>query len=364
MQFKSPWPVMLTQYYATDDQDQFAAPDGWEFKIYSFNPKNFWYSKTTAPLFDGCEIGRYDFRGHIRYRAALKAPKLQIGFIDSYSTLDLRLQGCGKIERIMMLSLAGDEWDGLTDAGARGIDLRFDERTTQKILTPELETLLKQKNGRARSIVVPLSPSSQRLKAAAQSYLGLIEQEARACATPHSRERNAMGRPLASKLQSQAGLAEHALIQMARHSIDEAIDPIPVGCKLSSAQRRNIALTIEQMLWEPPFLKDENFDGTLQEFSQILGVSVRTIQIAIEEQFGIGFVALRRVVRYSQVRRAILASKGDISLTAIATEYGLHFGRLASEYQQLFGLRPSEEVARVRQRRQQLDERKRSRADA
>ncbi len=356
--------MMLTQYYATDDQDQFASPEGWDFKIYCFNPKQFWYSKTTAPLFDGCEIGRYDFRGHIRYRAALKESKLQIGFIDSYSSLDLRLQGCGKIESIMMLSFAGDEWDGVTDVGALGIELSFDERTTQKILTPEIESLLTQKHEPGRSIIVPMGLSAHRLKAVAQRYLDLIDQEAGLNATSRFGHRDAVVHELGSKFQSHSSFAEYALTQMTKNVIDEAIAPSPFGCQLSSAKRRNIALTVEQMLWEPPSLKDEDFNGTLQEFSQLLDVSVRSIQIAIEEQFGIGFVALRRLVRYSQVRRAILASKGDISLTSIATEYGLHFGRLASEYQQLFGLRPSEEVARVRQRMQQLDERKRSRAVA
>lgn len=102
------------------------------------------------------------------------------------------------------------------------------------------------------------------------------------------------------------------------------------------------------MLWNPPFHVDDDFSGTLEEFAAIFKVKPRTIQIAIQEQFGVGFVALRRLIRLNQIRKAILQTKGEVKLSTLASEYRLHFGRLSKEYRELFGKNPSHEVMAIR----------------
>lgn len=333
-------------YHATVDQDEFSSPEGWDFRIYSLEPREFWYSKTTLPVFDGLRIVRYDFRGRVRFRAAMEAPKLQINFIDSYSTVESRLQGRGKIESVVMITVDGNGWDGLTDVGALGIELNFDEALAAELLSPELLAILRKGIGGGRSTVAPVSTAAGPLKAAALRYLAIMDarEELRGLLVPGGRtaplriERGAA-------VEADREQAKRTILEMARNMLDEVSTGQLPGATVGSNGRREIALKVEKMLWQPPYLNDDDFDCTLEEFEEHLGVSRRTIQLAVQEQFGIGFVALRRLIRLTQVRQAILATEGRLNISKIAADHRLHFGRLSKEYYEMFGIRPSAEKA-------------------
>jgi len=340
---------MLATFLSAKDQEHFRSPQGWDFTIYGLKPKEFWFSKVELPIADGCEIVRWDFRGPIRFRAVMQEPKLQVNFIDSYSTVGSRLQGRGKIDSVVMITSKNHAWDGLTDVGAVGIEINFDEVAAASVLTPDLKRLLTGGLSRERSIIAPVTSAGQRLKSLAMRYLSLVDRN------PELSDASLMEtalQPTHINLQAymsdSADLRGSTLIEMARNVIDEAAGADFSAPEVSSQKRREIALKIEHLLWHPPFLLDDDFGATLEEFAALFRVKSRTIQIAIQEQFGMGFVALRRLVRLTQLRRAILSSKGRSNLSMLAADHRLHFGRLSKEYREMFGLRPSHEMSAVR----------------
>jgi len=82
---------------------------------------------------------------------------LQLNFIDSYSTVEARLQGFGKIDSILMIRIGGHDWDGLSDVGALGIELNFSEALADQILAQEALIGIKNMGklfGSGRSLVV------------------------------------------------------------------------------------------------------------------------------------------------------------------------------------------------------------------
>ncbi len=333
-------------FQSTKDQDEFISPEGWDFRIYSLEPKQFWFSKTTLPVLDGFRIVRYDFRGRVRFRVAMNAPKLQINFIDSYSTAESRLQGRGKIDSVIMITVGGNGWDGLSDVGALGIELNFDEAAAEALLSPEIMPAFKEGIGGQRSMVAPVSRVAGHLKAAAMRYLEILDrkEDLERLMVPGSRVPHT-SIDLGPALASDRDQAKLTLMEMCKNVLDEIATVRPLDTHIGSLGRREVALKVERMLWEPPFLHDDDFECTLEELEEHLRVSRRTIQLAVQEQFGIGFVALRRLIRLTQVRRAILATEGGVNISRIATDHGLHFGRLSKEYFELFGIRPSEEKA-------------------
>lgn len=346
---------MSASYFSTTEQERFVSPADWEFSIYSLKPKAFWFSKSILPLFDGCEIVRWDFRGPIRFRAGLKVPKLQINFIDSYSSVASRLQGRGQIDSVVMITTKQNQWDGLTDVGALGIELNFDEETTNKILNFETSEISKHFMTTGRSIVISVSSSAQRLKTLAHRYLSFLDHHPE-MANISNAEINVepMEIDLGTAFLQNSELRKNIIIEMARNVVDEAFSSQISAAEVGSPRRRIIALKIEQMLWKPPFHVDDDFSGTLEEFASLFKVRPRTIQIAIQEQFGVGFVALRRLIRLNQIRKAILQTKGDVKLSTLAAEYKFHFGRLSKEYRELFGKKPSHELIAIRKGFNQL----------
>jgi AraC-like DNA-binding protein len=335
------------RFIATDDQMNFQSPDAWDFSIYSFDLQNFWYSKTNLPVFRGCEIVRYDFRGKVRFRAGLKNKSLQINFIDSYSKKESRLQGIQKIDSIMMITIGGYDWDGVSDVGALGIEINFDEETTNKIISDEhLYHLGHMANlfGSKRAIVTRPSAAAMALRQMACRHLSTLDQN-------HSLNYNNTeliniddSLDITQTYESESIINEDAFIEIAKNIIDETVYEPPQINGFSNMSRRNVALTIERLLWQPPDSRQSDDDYSLEEFAALLKVSRRTIQIAIQEQFGVGFIALRRLIRLHQIRMAIRSGNGNKKINVLGRTYYMdHLSRLSTEYKQLFGLLPSHE---------------------
>ena len=89
---------------------------------------------------------------------------------------------------------------------------------------------------------------------------------------------------------------------------------------------------------------EENPDQPLYipELCKAIGVSERTLRVCCQEQLGVG--PKRYLLRRLHLARRAL-SKGlpdTTTVTEIATRYGFwHFGRIAGQYQSLFGQPPS-----------------------
>jgi AraC-like DNA-binding protein len=88
------------------------------------------------------------------------------------------------------------------------------------------------------------------------------------------------------------------------------------------------------------------YDGNLQvsALSRALGVSERTLRKLFNEILGRPPSRHLRMLRLSEVRRALLAARGQpVTVTEIATDFGFaELGRFSVEYRKVFGESPSE----------------------
>lgn len=341
---------LRASFLATREQDRFVSPRDWNMSIYGFEPKNFWYSKTNLPVSPHCEIVRYDFRSRVRFRAELKVPGLQINFIDSYSTTASRLQGVGKIDSIVMITLGGYDWDGISDIGALGIEINFDEAATRRILTEDVMSYIGACGaffGVKRSIVVRPTQASLRLKELALHLLAALDRDTGIIFDDEqsSAEQSSLGIP--SGLAGASRFNEDTLIEMSGNLFSELLDAPRVGGRIAGLARRDLALRIEQFLWEPPFSRHADNDVSLDELAQRFGASKRTIQISLQEQFGLGFVSLRKLIRLHQLRRVIRLKRDNEKIGVLGAQFYLsHFGRLSKEYKDMFGVLPSVDLKR------------------
>lgn len=91
------------------------------------------------------------------------------------------------------------------------------------------------------------------------------------------------------------------------------------------------------------------YDGNLQvsALSRALGVSERTLRKLFNEILGRPPSRHLRMLRLSEVRRALLAAHGQpVTVTEIATDFGFaELGRFSVEYRKVFGESPSETLS-------------------
>ena len=90
------------------------------------------------------------------------------------------------------------------------------------------------------------------------------------------------------------------------------------------------------------------YDGNLQVST--LGVSERTLRKLFNEILGRPPSRHLRMLRLSEVRRALLAAHGQpVTVTEIATDFGFaELGRFSVEYRKVFGESPSETLSHGR----------------
>jgi AraC-like DNA-binding protein len=84
--------------------------------------------------------------------------------------------------------------------------------------------------------------------------------------------------------------------------------------------------------------------------SRALGVSERTLRKLFNEIHGRPPSRHLRMLRLSEVRRALLSARGQpVTVTEIATDFGFaELGRFAVEYRKAFGESPSETLHQAR----------------
>lgn len=85
----------------------------------------------------------------------------------------------------------------------------------------------------------------------------------------------------------------------------------------------------------------------IDQIADAIGVSRRTMHRAFKDLFDIGPKGYLRLVRLHQFRQSLRRAEGAAGVTEAALMSGFsHFGRAASQYQQLFGELPSQTLAR------------------
>jgi AraC-like DNA-binding protein len=339
--------MINAKYLATKEQERFVSPQDWDFSIYSFDPKSFWYSKTNLPLSEDFEIVRYDFRGQVRFNAGLKRRGLQLNFIDSYSTVEARLQGIGEIDSILMITIGGYDWDGLSDVGALGIELNFSEKLANQILVPEILFAMEKLGkfyGSGRSIVVRPSRAALRLKQRAMKFLGGFDSATGIRFDDVNSNLDIPAIEIPVMTQEDKTFNHEILVEMSRNVIHEITDNDVLNHMVSSKARRDLALRIEELLWAHPSERSYLKDLSLDELSIRLNASRRTLQLCIQEQFGVGFIAFRKIIRLYQIRAELIRENSYKSITSVANDYHVnHLGRFSKEYKEFFGNLPSKD---------------------
>ncbi len=318
------------------DAENLRPSAGWDLEVLDLEPKAFACDERHARVPGSFEISRRVIRGRVRMSAALGAPKLQISLVKAGPPFGARLQGRSGLNAAVLISAEGNRWDCVTQLGIDRIDVEFEEPLARGILgTGAARDAL---SGNGPSALTRYGRAAKRLEAAAERILDAGEND------PAAKD------PALAGLEPSGELVEAAVSVLEEASRTTRIP----GRNVGSPFRSTIALEVEKRLWRTLSAGDGRDALTLEALEESLGASRRTIQSAVQEQLGVTFSELKRLIRLTQVRRAILRTEGRIPLGFIAAEYGLHAGRLAKEYSDLFGTRPSEEKARFAARYRSL----------
>ena len=139
-------------------------------------------------------------------------------------------------------------------------------------------------------------------------------------------------KPLTHSFISEVQPASSALVECIVTS-----DPIKMDHGVMT--RRDLALEVERILWSSQ--GNVSDDAKLETMAKQLDVSVRYIQLAIKEHFGVSYSMLVRIIRLHQARASLRIKTRYKKISEIAAEHGfLHFGRFSQYYKRLFGVSP------------------------
>lgn len=88
---------------------------------------------------------------------------------------------------------------------------------------------------------------------------------------------------------------------------------------------------------------------SMLQVAESLGVSLRSLQLALQEVHDLGPRDILNRIRLEKARRRLLAGPRDAQVTTVALDSGFfHLSRFAQAYAKLYGERPSETLARRR----------------
>lgn len=116
----------------------------------------------------------------------------------------------------------------------------------------------------------------------------------------------------------------------------ETVEPLHRRAKVSATMRALLGDSLEGAM-------------TITDLCARIGVRERTLYLACQEDFGRSPKRLLHEFRLNAVRRELLQPTNLTNVTSVALRFGfLHLGRLAADYRNQFGERPSETLARAR----------------
>ncbi len=333
---------MKASFIHSSDAELFATPGLWDLRAYSVTPITFQFTLASLELAPGIRISRTVIDGHLRARGVFCGEGVHLEFVEMRSQRAY-LQSLSEVQSAAVITSAGSSRDTLSSEWAESFSIHLDAARTAAILDADLraklDALIAGPSGR-RALVAGVTRAGHQLRRRIREMLAHVEVEAGAVAPPgaaHVFDLCADARQLFS------GYGE-ALLEMTRTVIEQACSGAFAPVARPASVRVEIAREIEALLWEPPAL-DRDEDVSLDEIAQRLRISRRTIQIALQEFFGLGYVAYRRLVRLHQLRDAIARRGGKTSLARLGYDFHFsHFGRLAADYKALFGRLPSDDL--------------------
>jgi len=316
------------QRFATSDIDESNRhpPPGWTQVVYRLGKGPFRHQFVRVDLGRGVDVEHARFLGATRLVGTLAADAVHVLF--PYGR-DLRLSGVQVGQRLMVISPPAVRFEASTqvegagfDIAARGpayAELREAGVTTGPLLAP----------GRT-AVVLNETPAGQGLRAVLESYFALLDQ-----------------RPELALERQRVARAREDLLELLRLTLQSAVAPGEAELRAPHPRRRELAISIEEWLWRR--IDDPAAPSvTLAAAARELKVSVRSIQLAVEEYFGVSFVHFARLARLHQVHGALVLGQVT-NVSEAATRHGFwHLGRFSRYYREVFGQPPSQTVRGAR----------------
>lgn len=263
--------------------------------------------------------------GANRMQGAVKEGSLHVAFVwtDNVRLMDTRFSGLR-----MILGLSGSPWEGSSLDPASCYNMVIEWERVKECLSAEAQAYLDRVTstpwGRT-SLVSEVTPMGSILYKAMMSCVDASAQADESLLTQESK---------ASWLSDLTVLASAVIEELA-----EVHSPASVG---ERSRRSMLARDVESLLWRLPTWELMSSVASVDQMAARFHVSRRTLQLALYEFFGVGFVALSRTIRMHRVRQMLQNRREERSIASLAQEYGFtHLGRFSVQYRQMFGLSPS-----------------------
>jgi AraC-like DNA-binding protein len=266
-----------------------------------------------------------DLFGPNRLLGGVREGSLHIAFVwnDDVRMIDTRFSG-----QRMFLGLAGSPWEGASLHPARCYNMILDWDEVRLQLSDEAQARIEKKTnapwGKSTLVAEP-SPLANRLCRAMQSCLTQALTPSEAIPIPFDKH---------AWLCDLTDLTAAVIEGLTDRESPESIE--------ARTRRSVLAREVETMLWKLPTPELSTLETRVQDIAQRLYASKRTLQLALYEFFGIGFVALSRAIRMHRFRNALLTRPQALNIAHLAQEFGFsHLGRFSVQYREIFGHSPS-----------------------
>jgi len=272
-----------------------------------------------------------DLFGPNRLLGAVREGSLHIAFVwnEDVRMMDTRFSGLR-----MFLGLAGSPWEGASLLPAQCYNMILDWDEVRSRLSDEAQATLDKQTtapwGRATLVSEPTPLASQ----LCQAMERCLQQALRPAGTSPN------------PLDKQAWLTD--LTDLTAAVIEGLTGAENADCLEARTRRSVLAREVETMLWKMSTPDLSTLEPRVEDIAKRLHASKRTLQLALYEFFGVGFVALSRTIRMHRFRRALLTQPGSVNIAHLAHEFGFsHLGRFSVQYREIFKHSPSILKARV-----------------
>lgn len=278
---------------------------------------------------DLCVIQTDLHRGHIKVGGLIDPGRLTISFYDSSD--DTRISGKSIDASKMVISYNGCRWDAASKSPAVSIVINFSGKLAEQIVLEDAHAFLMETAsnsfGNHLALVSNITPAGEKLRNAIQSSFRLIEAD------------NSMER-----INDIGIWISEDVVTFASCLIDEITNSEINSSKKGESNRYSLAREIEKLLWVDP--KSEEFMSlTLDGIARRFSCSRRQVQAAILEQFGIGFIELKRSIRLHQVYNVLNDKNSHANVSSVAVNHEFdHLGRFSKYYKEMFGVLPSKHL--------------------
>ncbi len=254
-------------------------------------------------------------KGALRIGGVVLRPQtFALAFIE---TDEARIQGT-PVRVAMALCLGGARLEGAAYSSGRALALTISETLGGDIIPEGLPDMWRRSGSPDKETVLfPVTPTGLRLK-------------------------EALERVLRGAQQGRFGPDDRqVLIERSAATLHEIASGAPALETPHAERRRILARDVEQLLWESPLLGVSR-RLSLDDAAKRLRRSRRSIQLALHEELGLGFVALKRAIRLHQVHAILKVEprQNGIGQIAKAHEFN-HLSRFARHYREMFGVLPS-----------------------